>query len=554
MHDVTQDPSNGSRWLQIFSAAVLLTLLNVIKPVHEDDTVYLAYAAEFGSHPADPYGFQFGSPTLVPANNVLVPPVLPYWLGAGIKLFGDNPVLLKLWLFPFAILLAWSLHYLVSRLAPSVRTPVFCLALLSPTIVPGFNLMLDVPATSLGLAAVATAVRLLDDDIGRRRFGAAILAGLLAGVAVQTKYNAAMAATAVVALLILRRHWLLAVIAGATAVTCVVGWELMVAQLQGDSHFLIHFRQRQGRPLTRMMQLVLPLISHVAGLAPAIALLGMKAVGWSQRTIRIAGLMVVVAIAILALTPSQAPLLASQEGKSLLTLSNLVYGVLGIVIWPPLLLSCFRLARSRADKMDRSLDWFLLAWLLMELAGYYLLSPFPAARRLMGTLLVLTIVVGRLADRMKVPHRFVVRISACGVLLALVIQTADLYDARAGREAARQVLQTEHRPAAGGTFWHLSWSGFAYYADREGLKPLRFNQELPRVGDLVAVFDVPEFHASLANQRVIQLEQIDTIAVRDWFPLRAAPGYYDGRTPLENNHQARIRVLIYRVTSVSGKP
>ena len=63
----------------------------------------------------------------------------------------------------------------------------------------------------------------------------------------------------------------------------LLGWEFVVAHGQGESHFLLHFRQRQGHSLARVLHLTLPLIGHVAGLAPAIALLGLIARGASRR-------------------------------------------------------------------------------------------------------------------------------------------------------------------------------------------------------------------------------------------------------------------------------
>ena len=60
----------------------------------------------------------------------------------------------------------------------------------------------------------------------------------------------------------------------------------------------------------------------------------------------------------------------------------------------------------------------------------------------------------------------------------------------------REVARGPNRPAAGGTFWHLSWWGFSYYADRAGMSPLQLNERLPRPGDLIAVHDMPEFLAS----------------------------------------------------------
>src|SRR5688500_15411661 len=86
----TPDNPRGRGWLHVAAAAVVLTALNAAKPVHIDDPVYLTYAAEFAAHPLDPYAFECGTPLAHPANALLVPPVLPYWLGPGRALLGDS--------------------------------------------------------------------------------------------------------------------------------------------------------------------------------------------------------------------------------------------------------------------------------------------------------------------------------------------------------------------------------------------------------------------------------------------------------------------------------
>ena len=105
------------KWAWI--AAVILTALNGFKPAVVDDTAYLLFARHLSQHPADPYGFEiFWNAAPEPAMNVLMPPVLPYWLGLGIAIFGEHLWLLKLWLFPFALILCRSTAWMVARFAP----------------------------------------------------------------------------------------------------------------------------------------------------------------------------------------------------------------------------------------------------------------------------------------------------------------------------------------------------------------------------------------------------------------------------------------------------
>src|SRR4051794_15092675 len=135
--------------------ALFVTLANAAKPVTVDDTAYVTYARHVAANPTDPYGFSiFWWAKPEPAMTVLAPPVVPYWLAAGTSLFGESPALLKLWLFPFAYLLAWSLRALLVRFARGTEDFALPLLMLSPAVLPAVNLMLDVPAVALALASV----------------------------------------------------------------------------------------------------------------------------------------------------------------------------------------------------------------------------------------------------------------------------------------------------------------------------------------------------------------------------------------------------------------
>jgi protein-S-isoprenylcysteine O-methyltransferase Ste14 len=336
----------------------------------------------------------------------------------------------------------------------------------------------------------------------------------------------------------------------AVALALAVSWEWLVAHVQGESHFLVQLRQRQGRPVQRAAHL----LTQVAGLAPAVALLGLRALGWTARSTGAAGAGVVGGFALLAIVPSQAALLVGSNGKPVLTPSNIVYGLLALLVWGTCARVCLGLLRNRTlTPPDRSLDWFLLVWLTLELGGYFALSPFPAARRVVGLVLVFTLLVGRLAHQRGVAPPTANRVAAFGVALALLFFGTDVLEARAGRIAARELAQRTYRPAEGGAFWHLSWWGFTYYANREGLSPLQLNRQALRAGDLIAVQDAPELREVLVRHPEMVVELLDTVVVSDHFPLRLGPGYYDGRTPMENQRAGRLRILVYRITAVTNK-
>src|SRR5947209_19944123 len=87
--------------------AILLTLTNAFKPLVIDDTAYVMVARHLAADPLHLYGPPpRGYPVLwyqeaQGAFTLLMPPVLPYWLSLELRLFGEEPVLWKLGLFPF---------------------------------------------------------------------------------------------------------------------------------------------------------------------------------------------------------------------------------------------------------------------------------------------------------------------------------------------------------------------------------------------------------------------------------------------------------------------
>src|SRR5262249_39453441 len=119
--------------------ALVVTLANAAKPVLVDDTAYLTYARHIAENPLDPYGFTIFWYTVPdPAFEVLAPPVVPYWLALGIRLFGEHTAVLKLGLFPFVWLLAWAVRDLLRRFARGADG-LLALVVLSPAILPAVN-------------------------------------------------------------------------------------------------------------------------------------------------------------------------------------------------------------------------------------------------------------------------------------------------------------------------------------------------------------------------------------------------------------------------------
>jgi hypothetical protein len=199
---------------------------------------------------------------------------------------------------------------------------------------------------------------------------------------------------------------------------------------------------------------------------------------------------------------------------------------------------------------------FLLLWLALETLAYFPLTPFPAARRVLGPLIVLTLLTARLAARTcAAPERRRVlwALTGCGAVLGLAYFALDAREAYAemwGAEASAAWIAAQ---GGDGRVWYVGHYGFQYYAERCGMSPAYAASDLAktprlqrgdwlvrpdeRVGSQAIDFDSP----ALREEKKLTLD--------DRVPLRTVACFYCGRAPLEHHEGPRITVRIYRVTA-----
>lgn len=528
---------NKSRLTALVGLAILFTLLNAVKPLHIDDTAYYFYASQIAEHPFDPYGFDihwYDFP--LPARDVLAPPVLLYWWAAGLKLFGDQPLLWKAWLFPFSLLLVFALHSLLRRFTPGREIPLLCMAVFSPTVLPSFNLMLDVPTLALALAALALFIRSVERD----SVGTAILAGLVAGVATETKYTGLLAPCVLLLFAGVHRRWRWGLLAAAVAAVVFLSVEGLIAVAYGESHFLHHWRANAGS-VRRPLHLGWPLIGILGGTASAVGLLALAALGASRRVVLGLAAAFGLGLLFLAVVPEASSVLWREggSGKSLLTLNQLVVGPAGLIVCGALAAAAWRLGREGS-----AINRFLVLWLLLELAGYFILTPFAAARRVLGLAVVGTLLAGRLAT--LTGRRALGDVAVVGVLLGLGFYAVDFRDA-ATEQAAVEGAADWVRERDGGRIWFVGHWGFQFYGQRAGLVPLLPTDERPQPGEWVISPDSRVTQQPWYAGRG-RAEVVTTLDWHDGLGLRTVPCYYGGNTPLEHHEGPRVRVTIYRVS------
>jgi 4-amino-4-deoxy-L-arabinose transferase-like glycosyltransferase len=525
--------------------ALTITLANAAKAPHVDDAAYILHAAHLARHPLAPYDFEiYWDYYRQPANQVLLPPVVPYWIAAAMRLFGDESVAWKLALLPLHMVLVFALFAVARRFAGSAALPSTFGLVLGPAVLPGINLMLDVPALALATASVALFFRACDKGGWSGAVAAgAVAAGAVAALAMQTKYTAIVVPPLLLVYGAFYGRRGPAVLAALTAVGLFAGWETLVALQQGESHFLLAFGRRSGATWDRVRHLALPLLTLPPALCVGGMLAAMAALTRSWRWPLACAAAVAAGFLLIGVVPGeQAVLTRAENGAPRLALESVLYGALALVWWGVVLVAVLRLLAGRP--WDRA-TLFLLAWLALEIAGYFALSPFPAARRVLGVVVAASLLAARLVQ-LHAPDRRRWMWGAAGVsaLCGAAVAWVDWQEARATQgTAAAAVVACE---TAGGRAWFAGTWGFQVHALGHGLLPLQPGETLLRRGDLLVLAEQQtrriDFQPETAPLAVVQ-----TVAAQDRLPWQTLACYYCGRTPVQHHEARRLGATVYRV-------
>jgi hypothetical protein len=213
---------------------------------------------------------------------------------------------------------------------------------------------------------------------------------------------------------------------------------------------------------------------------------------------------------------------------------------------------------------------FLLLWLLLEVVGYLALSPFPAVRRVMGVIVVSTLLLGRLAAltcRSAAARRTVGGIAVYGAVLGLLVYSVDLVEARAEEGAVAEAERLIRETGSPGTVWYVGHWGFQYYAERAGMRAIAAadppaDSPIPipprsafKKGDWLVL---PQYRwsgerfaggvhkQSFAPDPNLTEPRFD-IVMNDRVPLQTIINFYSGFTAVEHHDGPRLQVEVRRV-------
>jgi len=461
--------------------AVGLPFLN--KPIHIDDPFVLVIAEQIRHDPFRPFGHP-GNETVLfnwfhdpePLFNIATnPPFLSYWIAPVLAVFGPSEIALHLAMLPFLILMAFAVAALSRRFAQGSIWPVL-FVMFSPAVVVSPNVMRDVPAAALATGAVALFVAGTDRD----RWSHVILASILAGLAMVTKYSALimLPVLAVYPILTRKPRYL----AGLLAALAILG--LLYLQnwlVHGKVHFFVMRSKEQAYlHLTNMMTAALVITGASFFVVPALLVQSLRRRHW-----------VIALGAIVAAIATVLSLRKLYPGAG--NAQYYLWAILGaMLIFSMVAAGLFASGRWWTRPRDpESLDsLFLLWWLAGPYSCGILFVEFPAVRHILPAAAPIVLLAVRYCQRsLASPNRWTAAAFGAGLALQALIAywaaAADYQCADTYRSHAR-VAANELKVPQGNQIWfqgHWSWQ---HYALAAGFRQLaEHGPDFPRPGDLI---------------------------------------------------------------------
>jgi hypothetical protein len=210
---------------------------------------------------------------------------------------------------------------------------------------------------------------------------------------------------------------------------------------------------------------------------------------------------------------------------------------------------------------------FVVGWVLLELAGYFGLTPFPAARRVIGLTVATGVLAARVASRVsraRSDGRPPWWVLPFGVAAGFLVAAIDTWDAYPEKALAERAAEAARRWEPGARVWYSGHWGFQWYCEREGMRPIVAGQTTLEPGDVLVLPVFPDekgFYRPYPG-RVRINPSPDTAALLTAFtwddPLAAQtiPNFYGGVDPVAGRDHPRLKIEVLRVTkqwSVGGR-
>src|SRR5712691_476881 len=193
----------GREWICILAIWFLVTAINLLKPVHIDDTAYLEIARHILANPLHSMSGSLNwSDVKQPIHLTNQPHLFFYLLAGWMALFGSGEAALHSMMALFSLGGILAFRFLAREVAPGKEIWLVALLFAGPAFLPSQNLMVDVPLLFLIVvffSGLMLAAR--NDDRGW------IVAAISAAMAILTKYTALVLLPILVLGCVMLKNW-----------------------------------------------------------------------------------------------------------------------------------------------------------------------------------------------------------------------------------------------------------------------------------------------------------------------------------------------------------
>ncbi len=491
--------SRVATWQWLGLLWVVVTAYNLGKPFHVDDTAHLEIARWISGHPLHPMsGMLNWGGVNQPIYDTNQPHLYFYLLAGWSSLFGFSEVALHSMQSIFALACVVLFHRQARRSCPGIAVWLTALLILSPAFVVEQNLMVDVPLLALWLLFFELVLLHGSSPAQTRRY---VLAGLVCGAAVLTKYSSLTLLPILAASLLLERRlrqaWTLLL-----PVAVLAAWSAFNWWDYGGIHVLSRGDSHLG--VLRAARFTVAWVLIIGAVVPLGLLVAVQSHAWLQRHERrlyavVVAVLVVTAVAVVS------GVLPDGYADVVLALGFAADGGLLVVGLAPPVWRAVRAAwREPATlRADPSLV-ILVLWVLGGTAFYVLFAPFIATRHVLLVLPPLLLLFGRyFGSRLsRAAKGFAIGIT---VLVAAGLCLGDWQFAAFYRTSASQVASS--LPPTG-TVWTSGHWGWQWYAEQNGMRQVDRDAVDFRPGDHLVVGDDIEALPDLVGPRLTLVRRI----------------------------------------------
>ncbi len=475
---------------------LIAAAVNLTKAVQIDDTAYLEMAKAILRAPLHPLSQVINwEDTAEPVFNLNQPLFIPYVYALLIKGFGESVVVLHLFI-GLCSALAIIVFY---RLATDFQTrqPLFLTGLfaLSPSFLPGQNLMVDIPLVTFWLVFFWMILSIEKED--HKKY---MLAAVAVAIACLTKYTSLVLLPIFIISILYRRHW---------RALWSLGFPVLVLTIWSWFNFLdfgaIHLFGRPTPDLT-LQEALVRAISWIAGMGSvspfALSFISLKRNDSANRN-----------VLLIALASGEAlGLNMIFSNQTQIAIYWIVFIIAGVFLNGYILVILKRNvieARKMGNGTDMVQEFIIGSWIFGTFLFTILFSPFIAIRHIFLVMPAVLLILGRhLSKYGMVVSRECISFGLTAVL-GVSLAISDYYYADFYRTYAYKIRQD--LPQAARVYQTGHW-GWQWYSIKAGMIQYDTQNSRLQIGDFLVV---PSFinNQQISPQLLPQLREVQRLDI-----------------------------------------